>query len=203
MITALPGRDQLLETSLDMIDQATLPSAVVTTVDGPCGGNATVETSQNAGVSMVRYNNYCSGGYTINGYYRFVFSEGSSTYTSEYDYTVTGNGETYNFSGTCNQNGCTNSYVGANGQTYYTQNVSVSGSAGSGYDVSARVYDGDAGYVDYTATGLVMCTAPDYGFSAGTISITDSSGTEVVSVTFSSCSSYTVMYQGTAYTVNY
>lgn len=195
--------EQMLENALDIIESSTLPSAVTNTVSGPCGGNATVETSQDANTSRVQYNNFCSDGYVIDGYYQFVFSENSSNFTSEYDYTVTGNGETYSFSGSCNQNVCTDNYVGSNGQTYRTQDVSVSGDGSSGYSVSARVYSGDLGYVDYEATGLVECDAPDYGFQSGSITITDSTGSEVVSVSFSDCNSYTVMYKGNSYTVNY
>lgn len=192
--------EYLLENALSTIDIMASASGYTTRVDDTCGnGYATVSGPDGGGaggVTKVVYNDFCSGGATINGYYTFDFSDGNGTaFTATFDYTIREGGETYHASGTCNQNGCSSNYVGTNGETYRVENVSVTDS-GSGYSVSARVYDGDFGYVDYVASNLVLCGAPDYGFQSGSIVITDSSNTEIVTVVFSDCSSYTVAYNG-------
>ncbi|NWO04425.1 MAG: hypothetical protein HLX50_01575 [Alteromonadaceae bacterium] len=58
------------------------------------------------------------------------------------------------------------------------------------------------GYVDYQASNLTLCEN-GYGFSTGSIRITDSTGSNVVTVNFSGCSTYTVTYQGVGYTFSY
>lgn len=189
--------EQLLNNALEVADSAALPAAAKQTVAGPCGGEATVDTETGSGNVSINYDNWCSDGYIFNGDY----STNGPGGTLNYDITVTGNGVNYHL--VCNQNGCTNDYVGTNGETYRTSDVSVSGDNSNGYNVNARVYSGDLGYVDYEATNLVMCGAPDYGFQSGTITITDSTGSSVVSVSFSDCSSYTVFYEGDSFTVNY
>jgi hypothetical protein len=194
--------------SMSLIDAAMIPSAVEVPVEGDCGGRAVVSYTEDMSDYQIDYQDYCTayGGeqYIIDGYYDWDNFDDSSNYSLTFDYTVTYLGETYRSKGTysCNNGECAyqNYFVGTDGRQYRTENVSVYGSNGS-YSVSARVYDQDLGYVDYEASNLTLCDS-GVGFSSGTITVTASGGT-LVEVTFSSCDSYTVTYNGSAYTVNY
>lgn len=207
---AANGDESLVyDISMSLLDVAAMPSAARTVpVEGDCGGKALVTTADDYSDQYIEYQDYCTisgeDQYIINGYFDFDNLNDSSSYRYTFDYAVTYRGETYRSRGTytCNESGCSyqNYFVGTDGRQYRTENVSVSGSNGS-YSVSARVYDQDLGYVDYQASNLTLCDS-GVGFSSGTITVT-ASGDTLVEVTFSSCDSYTVSYNGSAYTVNY
>lgn len=194
--------------SKSLIEAAIMPSAVDVPVDGDCGGQAVVSYNDASSSYNIDYQDYCTGTgdeqYTINGHYYWDHFDDSS-YTLTFEYTVTHLGETYSSNGTysCDNKGvCThqNYFVGTDGRQYRTENVSVSDFNGA-YSVRARVYDQSLGYVDYESSNLTLCDS-GVGFSSGTITIT-ASGDTLVEVTFSGCNSYTITYNGTAYTVNY
>ena len=207
-ITANGEELPVYDISTSLIEAAMMPSGAEYVMDGDCGGRAVITYNDSLSDYKIDYQDYCTayGGeqYVIDGYYDWENFDDSANYSVTFDYTVTYLGETYRSQGTysCNDYDCTyqNYFVGTDGRQYRTENVSVYGSNGS-YSVSARVYDQDLGYVEYESSGLTLCSS-GVGFSSGTITVTASGGT-LVEVTFSSCDSYTVTYNGTAYTVNY
>jgi len=207
-------QDWLMKHSLDLAELGQTPTGAVYDVAGDCGGNAQVNYNEDFSQYRVNYNNYCTSGYqnqpyTIDGY---LDSFGDDNLEGEwgynFDYTVSYLGETNRYRGTyrCNGNNYANcsyssNYEGRNGRSYRTENVNVSQN-GNAYNVSARVYDQELGYLDYQASNLTLCEG-GYGFSSGSISVTDSSGGNVLTITFSGCTSFTVTFQGSAYTIDY
>ncbi len=184
-----------------------LPASAQSDIQGPCGGSANVTPLGDGADDGFKstFNNYCvdndDGTKTVvNGY---IATSGSGLDLSvDADYTVKTGGETYTVRQSCTSNGCFN-LLNSGGVSYRTYDVDVSEPDTNGaYDVEARVCTDDEGCITYEATGLKECASGN-GFSGGTISIADSTNTEVVTVTFSGCSSYTVTFGGTGYTVNY
>jgi hypothetical protein len=87
-----------------------------------------------------------------------------------------------------------------NGVSYRVTNVTFT-SSGSDYDFTARIYHENYGYVDIVASDLVYCD--DGGFSNGSIVVTDSTSSEVLSLTYSGCdNSVVVVYEGNSYNVD-
>lgn len=204
-------RSKVIDFSQLSVLQQVTPEAYTSEFEGECGGSfdVTVDDS-NYDSGTVIYNNYCmpvgssAENAVINGRVDINFeSDDFNRYTANFDYTITYLGETTRFRGTesCNENGCTaQTDFTADGRSYRSEGVVVTSTA-NGYSVRGRVYDGDRGYLDYEASGLVLCQSG--GFQSGSISITDSTGEVVVEVTFSGCDSYTVTFDGVARTVSY
>lgn len=198
----------IYEISLNLIETSVLPTGAKTSIAGDCGGKAVVNYTENGSEYRIDYKDYCTAldgeKYVINGYYDWNNFNDASNYEMRFDYTVSYLGETYRSKGTykCSNGTCAyqNYFVGTDGRQYRTENVSVS-SSGSSYSVSARVYDQDMGYVEYTSSGLVLCES-GVGFSDGEITVSDDSG-NTVTVTFAGCTDYTVTYNGSASTFDY
>lgn len=184
------------------------PVAAQGGISGSCGGTLSARSVGDNG-SRVTYDKYCIEGVdgganiVIDGYVETSGTPGTSDYILYQNYTVTSDGETFTVRRSNSLNG--EFYVlDSDGQSYRTYGATVSDpDSNNAFDVEARVCVGDEGCITYKAEGLIECEAPDVGFSGGTISITDEDDNEVVSVEFAGCSSYTVTYGGTGYTVNY
>lgn len=215
-LTQETRNDWVASHSLELAELGLVPSGAAFDVPGDCGGSASIDYNEGANDYRIVYNNFCVGdggdnqiidgtiswfGYTNMG------TEGVWGYDADYSVSYQGETEYFNYSYRCNGDnyvGCTydgSSYEGRNGRSYRSENVSVSESNGN-YDVSARVYDEELGYIDYQASNLVLCEG-GYGFSSGTITVSDSASNEVLTVTFSGCDSFTMTYQGSAYTIDY
>jgi len=206
--------------SLELSELGLAPAGASFDMEGDCGGNANVQYNEDFSDYRIVFDNYCSSGYQGDnyimdgewewfGYENIQSGELEGEWGYDFDYTVTYRGETNRYQGSyrCNGNdftSCsyTNNYAGRSGRSYRSENVNVSGDNSSGYSVSARVYDQELGYLDYQASNLVLCEG-GFGFQSGDISVTDSSGSEVLSVVFSGCDSYTATYQGVSYTIDY
>ncbi|WP_189607976.1 hypothetical protein [Saccharospirillum salsuginis] len=173
------------------------------------GGSAYYETdgSSNSsyGTFTIVYDNcsYTYGGETttVDGTASWTNNEdGSFTYV--YDLTVTYGSESYTVTGTysCDSNyNCTyEDNFTQNGVSYKISNVSVTNN-GSSFDVSVRVYHEDYGYVDVVGDDLVACD--NGGFQSGTITVSDSTSTDVLTVSFVSCTEMTVTFNGSSQTV--
>ncbi|WP_396588091.1 hypothetical protein [Bermanella sp. R86510] len=160
------------------------------------GGSASYEGDESN--ATVTYNNCSFDGVTANG--TAVITTTADSYRIEYkNFSITSNGETQTLNATIscdsNFNNCTiRSDFEENGRSYRMENSSVSGDDSSGYNVEARVYDEEHGYVDFSATGLVF-DCPNGNPSTGSISITDGQS-NTAEVTFDSCSGYTVTVDG-------
>lgn len=214
-ITGQTHQDWLFAHSLELVELDLLPTGADVVIQGDCGGNVTYDFNEGANSGRYDYNNFCisdyDGNQVIDGSVTFFGFDNMGTaerWGYDFDYTITYQGQTEYLRGsyTCNGTGiagCSyaNNYEGRNGRSYRSENVSVSESNGN-YDVSARVYGEDLGYIDYQASNLVLCEG-GYGFSSGTITVSDSASNEVLTITFSGCSSFTMTYQGTGYTIDY
>ncbi|WP_428253056.1 hypothetical protein [Gynuella sp.] len=139
-----------------------------------------------------------------NGVAHSVYSSDDSFTISYQNFTIQYNGTTssLNMTFSCDSNLNCTSYndFSEDGITYRVSDASVYGDSSSGWNVSARVYHENYGYINIQASNLIMCDSG--GFSSGSISITDSSNSEVISIVFDSCSSMTVTYNGNAETVS-
>ncbi|WP_372987720.1 hypothetical protein [Marinobacter sp.] len=195
--------------SLEILEVANLPSGATYVYDGECGGSASV-TSDNQSRMKIVYDNYCmpvdaTSNYVLNGVYDVTYTlsgDQVTGFSADFDYAGTYAGETYRSKGNVSCTGeflenCTYSstFNGTNGRAYRISGVSVTGDQYSGYNISARVYDGDRGYVEFQGSGLIPCSGG--GFSSGTITFSDSDG-EVITATFSTCGEYTVTYKGSS-----
>lgn len=176
----------------------------------PGGGSAVYETtgqSSQYGSFTVVYDNceYSYGSETtvVDGTATWTVNEDGS-FSYEYDLTTTYAGETTSITGTYSCDAEFNCSYQDNfvegGTSYSVSNVSVSGDNSSGFSVSARVSHEDYGYIDIQGTGLKLCSGG--GFSTGTISVTDSSGSSVLQIDFVSCTEMTVTFDGVAETVS-
>jgi len=160
----------------------------------------------------INYRDFCEGSagerVVFNGTFDYE-EKGDFSFYRYRNFVVRSNGETQridNLTIKCSTStgfgiGCEviSDFAGTNGRTYRISNATFSGSAESGYDVEARVFDGDHGYIDIVATGLIPCESG--GFSSGSIVVTDSSDSEVLEITFVSCSEMTVTFNGNAETI--
>ncbi|AJQ94023.1 hypothetical protein [Gynuella sunshinyii] len=139
-----------------------------------------------------------------NGVAHSVYSSDGSFTISYQNFTIRYNGTTssLNMTFSCDSNSNCTSYndFSEDGVTYRVSDASVYGDSSSGWNVSARVYHENYGYINIQASNLIMCNSG--GFSSGSISVTDSTNTEVISIVFDSCSSMTVSYNGNSETVS-
>ncbi len=126
-----------------------------------------------------------------------------------YDFTYTSTIPPYNLSGSVHYaescyllDGTQECSVGiyeSGTTTYHTSDVSVSGSASSGYDVSYTINDSD-GHVFYVEfTDLTLCDNGKIGSGGGSIRF---DADELISVEFISCEEAVVTYDGITETVS-
>lgn len=177
-------------------------------------GNAYYTTDGNQssqfGTFSVVYNN-CQYGETgglgsavVDGTASWTYNQNGS-YSYEYDITTNYSGETTRLTGTysCDENfNC--SYEDdftENGTSYQVSNASVQGNNSSGYAVSAEVSYDNAGSIDISGSGLVLCNDGE-SFQSGSIEVKNGSGQTVLSVQFNSCTEMTVTFNGVAETVS-
>jgi len=166
--------------------------------------NDNISGTQTSASGSITFSNCDVGnGIIIDGSVTFSGSQTSFTITYN-NLTITGFGETNtvnatitctstNSSFSCSTN---TSITGIDGRTYAVSNISVSGSSFSGYNVSATVTDPTHGTISINATNVTFnCTSPNAG-RPDSGSITFSSNGKSGTVTFDSCSSYTVTVDG-------
>ncbi len=151
-------------------------------------------------------------GAIVNGSVTFEgnYTSSGGSYSIEYNnFTITYNGitETIDFSMDCTYNNqgepsCTTSStaMGIDGRTYTVKNMEVSGNDISGYNMTAEVVDPDYGTISVNATAVKFdCPAG----TPSTGSITFSAGGKTGTVTFDSCSSFTVTIDDGAVSTTY
>ncbi len=171
--------------------------------------NQNTTTIPSSGIATTIYNNCNEFGDILDGVADFTWSGGFdpnlgfANFTMTLDLTVTLDGQasqTVNGTITCTNYGstCTSTedFVGADGADIRVENVDVSGNGTTGYNVNARVYHENYGYVDIVATGITFCS--NGNIQSGTIRVTDSTSAEVLLVTFSNCDEFTVTFDDVA-----
>jgi len=193
-----------------------LPTAFTQVYQGDCGGTERFtgpdsEPSIGSRFTVrIEYNNYCeSGGMITDGMYEYTatYMGGDSLVDANFVYDVDYifdsqivssinvvaqcQGELDRF----DAENCTitSDFVGVTGGTYRISNVDINGNS-----LTATVYESVLGRIEISASNLHQCS--NGNFDSGTILITDSTGSAVISVTFSSCDEYVVTYQGVANT---
>lgn len=174
------------------------------------GGSASYTYDENNttgfGTFTISYNDcqYSYGGETssVDGTAIWTSNEDGS-FSYEYDITTTYGSETYTVTATyvCDaQYNCSyNDDFSYNGVNYQVADLSVSGNSSSGFDVTAKVYHETYGYIKIEGEGLISC--PGGGFSSGTITVEDSTDTDVLTITYVSCSEMTVTFNNVSSTV--
>ena len=161
----------------------------------------------------ITFNNCDVGsGTIINGTLTVTSNIGSNSGTISIQYnnfTITYNGitETIDFSMDCTYNNqgdssCTTSStaMGIDGRTYTVKNIDVSGDDMSGYNMTAEVVDPDYGTISVNANAVKFDCAAGTPSSG---SITFSAGGKTGTVTFDSCSSFTVTIDDGAVSTTY
>lgn len=86
-------------------------------------------------------------------------------------------------------------FVGTDGRTYRIEDMTVSGSDTSGWNVSATVYDPDLGSVNFETTDPLMLDCPTGVPSSGALSMRGSNSV-VATVTYTSCTEFQVCLEG-------
>ena len=131
-----------------------------------------------------RYQGYLFGDFTMT-FTNFTIWEGSDA-------------QTINMTLSCIDltNTCTVStdIKGYDGRVYRIENLTTTGTDYSGYTINGRVYDPDHGYIDITTTSSIYFSCPTDRPGSGQIQFTDDTST--VTVTYNSCTSYTVDLDG-------
>jgi hypothetical protein len=89
----------------------------------------------------------------------------------------------------------TSDFVGLDNRVYRVTNITVSGSASSGYYVDATVYDPAHGSVSLTTTSPLLIDCPTGVPSTGTVVITGANSSSAT-VSFDSCDQFTVTVNG-------
>jgi hypothetical protein len=180
----------------------TLDSSYFTGVTGYCGGSVTIPDSWTTGSSTnpdgtITYNNFCLdigsiyGQLTANG--SVTISGGVSTYSN---FTVTfANGTILS----CNGSTCSNSavYSGTGGTTSLVSNVTVSGNASAGYNITASYCHSTYGCLTIQTNSPILFNCLNGKPSSGSVTYSSSNGSSGT-ITFNDCSSYTITYTTTA-----
>ncbi|MCW9012329.1 MAG: hypothetical protein OQL06_01000 [Gammaproteobacteria bacterium] len=137
---------------------------------------------------------------TINGVLTISGSQSQITLTANITATENSVTETFSFAGTCEFNGTTigactysSTFTGIDGRTYSIANVSVSGNPSAGYSVSGTVTDPDHGSITIATNQPVTFNCTNGNPDSGQITIT---GDGSATVTFNSCTSFTVTFNG-------
>lgn len=179
-------------------------------------GTAILDINDNTGNGSFTYN-MCDTGFVI---YDGTATINTTTSGSIFTTTVTmnnftisygGETETINFSVTCTTNTggstfdqtCTysSSTLGIDGRTYSISDIDISGDAFSGYSMSATVTDPDHGNIMFSTNSPVTFNCTDGQPDSGTITVT--AGSSTMTITFNSCSSFTVTFDGVATMYNW
>jgi hypothetical protein len=167
--------------------------------------NANITTVPQNGSGTLIYNNCNEFGEILDGRIDYVWNgfddiNGFINYTLDLDLTYTLSGmPAESFVGTisCTRfESCvsTEDFIAADGREVRVEDVAVTGDNFSGYNVTARVYEVNHGYVDIVATGIIFC---DNGnIELGEIQVSDFTGLPVLVVNFFGCNEFTAIYNG-------
>jgi hypothetical protein len=197
-----------------------LPTGAITTVTTPseCGG-AQGFTATDSVLAIgsrltvkIAYDNYCQAcGSITDGIVEYsatymgdyLFHDMSLIYDVRFSTIVGGEiGYSINVAAQCsgefddfNSTDCniSSDFTGITGGTCRVENVSLEGAK-----VSATVYESELGKINVVGRNLHQCS--NGNFDAGEISVTDSTGEEVIMLTFYSCDEYVMIYEDVANT---
>jgi len=178
-------------------------------------GSVNMNINESTGNGVITYSSCNISGAVVNGTVDISTSISgniSTTTVSYNNFTMVYAGQTQSFDMTavCKTN--TETYdtscsyesdaLGIDGRTYSVSNVSVSGNSYNGYSVSATVVDPDHGTLSITTNSPVTFNCLTGQPDSGEIQFTDGDGNSVT-VTYTSCTSYTVAYNGVSNTYSW
>ena len=166
----------------------------------PSGGTANISDGASQTNITIVYSSCRFDDVTASG--TAVISITDTTFSISYtNFAITVDGETttLNMTVSCNSSGTictiTSDFIGENGRAYRVTDTTVSGNSSTGYNVSATVYDGEHGSITVTATAVTFNC--DNGLpGSGTVTFSD--GSTTATVTFNSCTNYTLTIDGVA-----
>lgn len=159
------------------------------------------------------YNGCVSDGVTIDGVAIVSYSDDGDSFRVEYkNFKINyGNGNTDTINSVVSCSGLASatfefecsvsSDFQVDGRNYRVENSVVSGDESNGFNVDARVYDEEFGFIDVTSTGLIFDCDNGYP-STGTITMTDASGT-TGTLTFDGCASFSLTIDGVSETFDW
>lgn len=180
------------------------------------GGSAIADTNDAETVGTITFAN-CGiddgyGGVLVfNGTVDYTYNSGADSLSMVFHMTVSyaGDSQSINMTIACASISgspvCTVSsdFVGLDDRTYRVTNIGVTGDAYSGFYVDATVYDPDHGYITMTTTSPILFDCPTTGVpSTGTITINGASASSAT-ISFDSCSSFTVTINSVAEVFNW
>ncbi len=174
------------------------------------GGTASMNINESTGNGVISYSDCNMGGSIINGTVTITSSVSGNITTTTLDYnnfTMTFAGQTQSFDLllVCEINTNTQSSVctyasdtlGIDGRTYSVSGTSVSGDFSSGYTVTATVTDPDYGSLTISTNTPITFNCTNGQPDSGEIQFSDGDG-NTVTITYDSCTSFTVSYNGSS-----
>ena len=189
----------------------------VTSLICDAGGTAIADTNDAETVGTITFS-YCGisdgagDAIVLNGTVDFSYVTSSDSISMVYHVTVSyaGESQAINMTISCidfmtSSPSCTVSsdFIGLDSRTYRITDISVSGTATSGFSVYATIYDPDNGRFDMTTSVPILFDCPTAGIpSTGVVGISGASGTSAT-ISFDSCSSFTVTINGVPETFNW
>lgn len=131
----------------------------------------------------------------------------NATYDYEFDFSYTTNfpgvqsGSLY-YAESCTMTDgemtCSTGMYESDTTTYHTSDVSVTGDAVSGYNISYTITDGDGNVCTVSFTGLTLCENGNIGSGNGTVTMKG----QVINIEYISCDEFVVTYNGNTDTYN-
>jgi len=200
--------EQLVLDTISSFNSSELPTGATQDASSICtgGGSASYSGSDDGTDGTITYNNCNVGdGVVAHGKAKFKSdSEGSEVSIQYIGFRITVDGETTTLNMTLTCTGLNtvspscnsiSDFTAANGETYRVENAVVSGNDSTGYSIQAKVYDSEYGSVSISSTALTFDCSNGLPSSG---SITYTSGSDSATVTFDSCTQFTVTLNGTA-----
>ncbi|MCU7842793.1 MAG: hypothetical protein KZQ93_03025 [Candidatus Thiodiazotropha sp. (ex Monitilora ramsayi)] len=175
------------------------------------GGSAIADTNDAETVGTITLTNCArhdgTGGIILlNGVVDYTAAADLSSLTMVFRVTVTyaGESESINMTIACIGSSCTvtSDFLGVDDRVYRITGISLSGSETSGFYISATIYDPDHGYVAMTTSSPVTFGCPTGVPGSGVVTLSGAAGT-FATVSFDSCSAYTVTIEGVGYLFNW
>jgi hypothetical protein len=173
------------------------------------GGSAVADTNDDETEGTITFNN-CTindmegGSMVLNGAVRYSANISADTLSMVYDVTVDyiGESQAINMSLACNDISTpaiscsiTSDFEGTDGKVYRMEDITVSGSVSSGFYIGMTFYDPHHGWVDVTTTQPLTYACDKDVPGSGMFSMNGAGGTSAT-VSFDSCSAYTVTVNG-------
>ena len=210
-VSRLPGITSLIATSTD--NSQTIYSSKQTDVSSshcPGGGSAIQDINDSGTVTSLTFKDCVEPlGLVINGMTSITYNSTWDDFVFQAHIQVSGSSSTHQQDWTVS---CTNvkgapsceissDFMGVDPRIYRLTNASVTGNDVSGYNITATIYDPDQGSIQLTTSRSILYNCMEKWIpSTGAISITGSDGSSA-SISFVSCSQYTVVVDnvGTTY----